>query len=377
MRNKFVGILAVLLLAIGFLILNYPTLSTLYNQLHQGTVLTTYDDTVQKMNEEKKKEYWQEAKAYNERLAGTTPQLTDAFSNKGNKEDSDYNQILNLEEDTGVMGSIEIPKISVYLPIYHGTSAEVLERGVGHMEGTSFPIGGRSTHAVLTGHRGLPSAELFTNLDQIEENDEEFSIGAMVTLRQIELHEGLNTWSQGAVKESVTHIVGVQFRNLATVGGSIFGKFGFSDVLSCFLAFDSYVELHHEGIIPLDQFAANKCPNDILVRLIIKKHPQESVYLSHRNTKTDFPVLTCAVSLGEKEAYAVVGARPSRACRVRLSDQWMEQIKDDEGRKKLADEVTGQMNFGSNMRGSAAYREQLSKVLLRRGFEQLEERREK
>ena len=92
-------------------------------------------------------------------------------------------------------------------------------------------------------------------LDQIEENDEEFSIGAMVTLRQIELHEGLNTWSQGAVKESVTHIVGVQFRNLATVGGSIFGKFGFSDVLSCFLAFDSYVELHHEGIIPLDQFA--------------------------------------------------------------------------------------------------------------------------
>jgi sortase A len=171
MRNKFVGILAVLLLAIGFLILNYPTLSTLYNQLHQGTVLTTYDDTVQKMNEEKKKEYWQEAKAYNERLAGTTPRLTDAFSDKGNKEDSDYNQILNLEEDTGVMGSIEIPKISVYLPIYHGTSAEVLERGVGHMEGTSFPIGGRSTHAVLTGHRGLPSAELFTNLDQIEEND--------------------------------------------------------------------------------------------------------------------------------------------------------------------------------------------------------------
>ena len=137
------------------------------------------------------------------------------------------------------------------------------------------------------------------------------------------------------------------------------------------------IDLSGLGIIPLDQFAANKYPNDILVRLIIKKHPQESVYLSHRNTKTDFPVLTCAVSLGEKEAYAVVGARPSRACRVRLSDQWMEQIKDDEGRKKLADEVTGQMNFGSNMRGSAAYREQLSKVLLRRGFEQLEERREK
>ena len=214
-------------------------------------------------------------------------------------------------------------------------------------------------------------------LDTIQEFDDEFVIGCMTPLRELEINESLNEYTHGAIQESLRHIVGVQFRNLATVGGSIFGKFGFSDVLSCFLAFDSYVELHHEGIIPLDQFAANKYPNDILVRLIIKKHPQESVYLSHRNTKTDFPVLTCAVSLGEKEAYAVVGARPSRACRVRLSDQWMEQIKDDEGRKKLADEVTGQMNFGSNMRGSAAYREQLSKVLLRRGFEQLEERREK
>ena len=229
------------------------------------------------------------------------------------------------------------------------------------------------------GNRNILNAiDLSTlGLDRIEEDESGFRIGCMATLRDIEMHEGLNKEFQNLFKEAVRHIVGVQFRNCATVGGSIFGKFGFSDVLSCFLAFDSYVELHHEGIIPLDQFAVNKYPNDILVRLIIKKHPQESVYLSHRNTKTDFPVLTCAVSLGEKEAYAVVGARPSRACRVRLSDQWMEQIKDDEGRKKLADEVTGQMNFGSNMRGSAAYREQLSKVLLRRGFEQLEERREK
>lgn len=110
----------------------------------------------------------------------------------------------------------------------------------------------------------------------------------------------------------------------------------------------------------------NKYPNDILVRLIIKKHPQESVYLSHRNTKTDFPVLTCAVSLGEKEAYAVVGARPSRACRVRLSDQWMEQIKDDEGRRKLADEVTGQMNFGSNMRASLCLPRTVIKSLIKK-----------
>ena len=137
------------------------------------------------------------------------------------------------------------------------------------------------------------------------------------------------------------------------------------------------MELHHEGIIPLDQFAANKYPNDILVRLIVKKHPQESVYLSHRNTKTDFPVLTCAISFGTEDAYAVVGARPSRAARVKLSDQWKDMIKDDEGRRTLADEVTKRMNFGSNMRGSAEYRRHLSEVLVRRGLEQLEERREK
>lgn len=213
-------------------------------------------------------------------------------------------------------------------------------------------------------------------LNQIEETEEEFSIGAMVTLRQIELDEGLNQWSQGAVRESVIHIVGVQFRNLATVGGSIFGKFGFSDVLSCFLAYDSYVELYHEGIIPLEEFAVNQYPNDILVRLIIKKHSQESIYLSHRNTKTDFPVLTCMISLEKENAHAVIGARPSRAAKVKLSDEWKALIKEDEGRRKLAKEVTKQMKFGSNMRASAQYREHLSEVLLRRGFEQLEERRE-
>ena len=105
-------------------------------------------------------------------------------------------------------------------------------------------------------------------LDQIEENDEEFSIGAMVTLRQIELHEGLNTWSQGAVKESVTHIVGVQFRNCATVGGSIWGRYGFSDVLTMFLGMDTWVELYDAGKIPLTEFVNRKKDNDILVNII-------------------------------------------------------------------------------------------------------------
>lgn len=104
-------------------------------------------------------------------LVRENPQLSDAFSQEAKKSDSAYSHVLDME-DSGVMGALEIPKISLYLPIYHGTSQEVLEKGIGHLEGTSIPIGGKNTHAVLTGHRGLPSAELFSNLDQLERNDE-------------------------------------------------------------------------------------------------------------------------------------------------------------------------------------------------------------
>ena len=108
-------------------------------------------------------------------------------------------------------------------------------------------------------------------LDTIEETESEFCIGAMVTLRQLELHAGFTAYSEGANKEALRHIVGVQFRNLATVGGSVFGRFGFSDVLSLLLVMDSYVELYKGGIIPLTEFVKMKYDRDILVRIIVKK----------------------------------------------------------------------------------------------------------
>ena len=132
-------------------------------------------------------------------------------------------------------------------------------------------------------------------LDYIEENEEEFSIGAMATLRDLEVHEGLNRYSNDAVKNAVKDIVGVQFRNMATVGGSIWGRFGFSDVLTVFLALDSYVELYKGGIVTLEEFANMKMDHDILVRLIVKKTPGKVVYSAMRNQSTDFPVLTCAL----------------------------------------------------------------------------------
>ena len=95
-------------------------------------------------------------------------------------------------------------------------------------------------------------------LDSIEENEQEFSIGAMVSLRDLEVHEGLNRYTDNAVKNAVKDIVGVQFRNMATVGGSIWGRFGFSDVLTVFLALDTYVELYKGGIVPLEEFAKMK-----------------------------------------------------------------------------------------------------------------------
>jgi CO/xanthine dehydrogenase FAD-binding subunit len=198
------------------------------------------------------------------------------------------------------------------------------------------------------------------SLDKIEESDEEFSIGAMATLRDLEMHEGLNTYSGGAVSNAVKDIVGVQFRNMATVGGSIWGRFGFSDVLTVFLAMDSYVELYKGGIVPLEQFAKMKKDNDILVRLIVKKTPCKVVYTSMRNQRTDFPVIACAVSQMNGEYRASIGARPGRAILIR-----------GEKADGFASFVAESVPTESNLRGSAAYRTHLIRVLVERSLNQL------
>ena len=116
------------------------------------------------------------------------------------------------------------------------------------------------------------------SLDQIEETEGEIRIGCMVSLRQLELHAGLDAYTGGAMKEALRHIVGVQFRNLATAGGSIFGRFGFSDVLTMFLAMDSYVELYKGGIVPMREFAGGGFDRDVLVRILVRKLPASFHY---------------------------------------------------------------------------------------------------
>ena len=203
-------------------------------------------------------------------------------------------------------------------------------------------------------------------LDKIEETEEAFSIGAAATLRQLELHDGLNVYTNGAVRNAVKDIVGVQFRNMATLGGSLWGRFGFSDVLTVFLAMDCYVELYRGGIVSLEQFAGMKKDNDILVRLIVKKTAGKVVYTVMRNQRTDFPVLTCALSNMDGQYRAVIGARPAKAMVVR------------DTRNLLPDDPRAFANFAaetvptdSNIRGSAAYRTHLTRVLVERAAREL------
>lgn len=197
-------------------------------------------------------------------------------------------------------------------------------------------------------------------LDTIEETEEQFSIGAMATLRDLELHEGLNAYTSNAVRSAVKDIVGVQFRNMATVGGSIWGRFGFSDVLTVFLALDCYVELYKGGMIPLERFAKMKKDNDILVRLIVKKIPCKVVYSSMRNQSTDFPVIACAVSSMNGQYRASIGARPGRAMRIC-----------SETAEGFASFVAENTPTEGNLRGSAAYRTHLIRVLVERAMTNL------
>ena len=205
-------------------------------------------------------------------------------------------------------------------------------------------------------------------LDQIEETEESYRIGAMVTLRDLEQHAGLCALTQGAIAESVRHIVGVQFRNLATVGGSIFGRFGFSDVLTVFLALDAQVELHGAGVMPLRDFAALPYRRDILVRLIVPKAARRTVYLSQRNISTDFPVLTCAVSTGNTGTLCAIGARPMRACVFTDDCGLLAGGITEESARGFAREIASKAVFGSNMRASADYRRKICEVLVRRAL---------
>lgn len=165
MKRKITGIIFGLLFLVGLGILLYPTVSDKWNAYRQSQLISSYEEAVAELDEETYEEIWAAAHRYNEALWSKADRYT--FSDEDRAE---YESLLNIAGN-GIMGSIEIPAINCALPVYHGTEEDVLQIAIGHLEGTSLPVGGESTHCVVSGHRGLPSAKLFTNLDQVKEGD--------------------------------------------------------------------------------------------------------------------------------------------------------------------------------------------------------------
>ena len=165
MKKNLSTILLVLVLLVGVAIMLYPTASDYWNSFHQSRAIASYAESVSHMTAADYERMWLDASAYNQTLLGKANPF--AVSEEDWPE---YEALLNIAGD-GIMGYIEIPKINCSLPIYHGTGEAVLQIAVGHIQGSSLPVGGTSTHCVLSGHRGLPSAKLFSDLDDLVEGD--------------------------------------------------------------------------------------------------------------------------------------------------------------------------------------------------------------
>lgn len=165
LKKNFVNILICVIGLVGAGLLAYPSVADWWNSFHQSRAVAAYAQAVSEMDEETYDRLLGEAEAYNRKLAETGILWT--MSKKQMKE---YDALLNIN-DTGIMGYIDIPKINIQLPIYHGTDEAVLQIAIGHIAGSSLPIGGKNTHCIVSGHRGLPSAKLFTDIDKMSEGD--------------------------------------------------------------------------------------------------------------------------------------------------------------------------------------------------------------
>lgn len=166
MRKHYSTILLLLVFLAGLSLLLYPTFSNYWNSLHQSQAIAHYAEQVAELDQGTYDVLWDDASAYNQRLLGKTEGRFDMTK----EEREEYESLLNISGN-GIMGYIEIPSIKCHLPIYHGTEETVLQIGVGHLAGSSLPVGGESTHCLLSGHRGLPSAKLFSDLDQLMVGD--------------------------------------------------------------------------------------------------------------------------------------------------------------------------------------------------------------
>ena len=164
-KRSFSTIILILVFLVGLSLLLYPTVSDYWNSLHQSRAVSEYAEQVANLDDDRYAELWEAAKSYNENLSQKANRYR--FTEE---DQAEYEALLNVSGN-GILGYIEIPSIGCSLPIYHGVEESVLQIAVGHIEWSSLPVGGENTHTVLSGHRGLPSAKLFTNLDKLVEGD--------------------------------------------------------------------------------------------------------------------------------------------------------------------------------------------------------------
>lgn len=200
------------------------------------------------------------------------------------------------------------------------------------------------------------------NLDQIEEKNGELWIGAMVSLRSLETSSLLETYDGGVMKQAVKHIVGVQFRNLATIGGSVASKFGFSDVICALMGLNCDVVLHHGGRMSLASYLEKKEERDVLTHIVLSSKIHSASYQCIRKSATDLPVLT--LCLGKAEQYIVsVGSRPKKAVRF--------VFEANTPLASMIETIMQEVELEDNGRASAKYREMVLPVLLKRAYEEV------
>jgi CO/xanthine dehydrogenase FAD-binding subunit len=210
------------------------------------------------------------------------------------------------------------------------------------------------------------------NLNYIKEYSDYIEIGAMTTFRDIETNAALNEYFNGLLPKSVGNIIGVQFRNVVTVGATVYSKYGFSDFITALLALDVDVELYDTGRISLEEFLNMPYKKDILTRIFIKKNSRKASYKDFRNSVSDYPILNVAVSNMDNQWKIVVGARPRGAGIAKnASLELSKGTLTDAEIEAAANMASEELAFGSNMRATAEYRKALCKVLVKRAVKEV------
>ncbi|PAB58557.1 FAD binding domain-containing protein [Anaeromicrobium sediminis] len=210
------------------------------------------------------------------------------------------------------------------------------------------------------------------NLDFISETDNTVEIGAMATFRSLETSPILQNNFNGILSKCVKDIVGIQFRNNVTLGATVYSKYGFSDLITALLCLDVKVCLHKGGIIPLDTFLENKYEKDILTKIIISKDSSKCYFASMRNSHSDYAILNVALSNRDGQWKISVGARPMKAQIANNASSYLSENELNDYTIEYACELSSQeLVFGSNLRASKKFRQEICKVLINRGIREV------